>query len=171
MPETTPTLHLLCGKIAAGKSSLARRLAEPEGTVLISEDDWLAALYPGEIVSLADYVRCSARLKILMGPHVEALLREGLSLVLDFPANTMKQRAWMRQIIDNAGVPHRLHFLDVPDDICKSRLRARNASGSHDFQAGDAEFDVITSHFTPPAPEEGFDVVVYSDPSRGSAVR
>lgn len=171
MPETTPTLHLLCGKIAAGKSSLARRLAEHEGTLLVSEDDWLAALYPGEIVGLEDYVRCSARLKAVMGPHVEALLRGGLSVVLDFPANTVSFRAWMRQIIDDAGVPHRLHFLDVPDDVCKARLLARNARGSHDFQTGDADFDLITSHFVPPAPEEGFDVVVYSDPSSGKAVR
>ncbi len=169
MPETT--LHLLCGKIAAGKSTLARRLAESEGSLLVSEDDWLATLYPGEIVALEDFVRCSGRLKAVMGPHVEALLREGLSVVLDFPANTVKQRAWMRQIIDNAGVPHRLHFLDVADEICKARLRARNARGSHDFQAGDADFDLITSHFVPPAPEERFEVVVYSEPSSGSAVR
>jgi predicted kinase len=161
MPETT--LHLLCGKIAAGKSTLARRLAEPEGTLLIGEDDWLAALYPGEIETLEDYVRCSGRLKAVMGPHVEALLREGLSVVLDFPANTVKFRTWMRRIIDNTGVPHRLHLLDVPDAVCKARLRARNARGSHDFQAGDADFDLITSHFVPPGPEEGFDIVVYSE--------
>lgn len=41
----TPTLHMICGKIAAGKSTLAARLAEADRTVLIAEDDWLGALY------------------------------------------------------------------------------------------------------------------------------
>jgi predicted kinase len=42
MPEqpwnTTSTLHMLCGKIAAGKSTLARQLADVPFTVLLSED-------------------------------------------------------------------------------------------------------------------------------------
>ena len=31
----------------------------------------------------------------------------------------------------SAGAAHRLHFLDVPDDVCKARLRQRNAAGTH----------------------------------------
>jgi hypothetical protein len=46
-------------------------------------------------------------------------LREGLSVVLDFPANTVKWRSWMRSLIDQAHVAHELHFLDVSDAICK----------------------------------------------------
>ena len=42
----TPTLHMICGKIAAGKSTLARRLADQPNTILISEDVWLSTLYP-----------------------------------------------------------------------------------------------------------------------------
>ena len=57
------TLHFLCGKIAAGKSTLAATLAAQPGTLLISEDHWLAALYPGEIQGVADYARCAARLR------------------------------------------------------------------------------------------------------------
>ena len=59
----TPTLHLLCGKIASGKSTLSARLAARPLTVIISEDQWLARLYAGEMHSVADYVRCSAKLR------------------------------------------------------------------------------------------------------------
>lgn len=45
------TLHLVCGKIAAGKSTLTSELARAQNTVLISEDKWLSTLYPGEIQS------------------------------------------------------------------------------------------------------------------------
>ena len=155
----TPMLHMVCGKIGAGKSTLTRRLADAPATVLISEDAWLAALYPGEIVDLPDYVRTSTRLKQVMAEHVVALLEAGVSVVLDFPANTVSSRAWARGIFEKAGVAHRLHFLDVPDEVCKTRLRARNASGEHPFETTDAEFDLITRHFVAPSEAEGFHVV------------
>ena len=161
MPKS-PTLHLVCGKIAAGKSTLCRQLATEAGTVLLSEDDWLAGLYPGEISSLPDYVRCSGRLRALIGPHVADLLRAGISVVLDFPANTLATRAWMRSIIEASGAAHALHLLELDDETCKARLRRRNAGGEHAFQASEAEFDLFTRHFVPPQAEEGFDVVRYS---------
>lgn len=158
--ETTPAvLHMVCGKIASGKSSLAQRLAQAPMTVLISEDDWLARLYPNEIHAIADYVRCAGRLRTAMAGHIAALLQAGMSVVLDFPANTLATRAWARGVFEQAGAPHRLHYLDVPDDACKARLRARNAAGGHPFSTSDAEFDQITRHFVAPAPQEGFDVV------------
>ena len=48
-----PTLHLLCGKIASGKSTLAKTLATEHAAIVLSEDHWLATLYPGEIRSIA----------------------------------------------------------------------------------------------------------------------
>lgn len=158
-PPAGATLHLLCGKIAAGKSTLTAQLGRAPDTIVISEDHWLARLYPGELVTVSDYVRRAAQLRGAIGPHVENLLRTGLSVVLDFPANTVANRQWMRGIFERAGVGHQLHFLDVPDDICKARLRERNAAGTHDFAASDAQFDVITRYFVAPGEDEGFMVI------------
>lgn len=156
-----PTLHLVCGKMASGKSTLTRRLAAPPHTVLISEDVWLSQLYADEMHTVADYVRRSSQLRNAFGPHVASLLQAGVSVVLDFPANTAALRRWMKDIIDGAGADHRLHYLDVPDAVCKQRLQARNAEGSHPFAPTDAEFDAITRHFVAPVVEEGFHVVRY----------
>jgi predicted kinase len=154
-----PMLHIICGKIAAGKSTRARELAAQPSTLLIRQDEWLAALYPGELKTLTDYVRYSTRLNSVMGAHVESLLRSGLSVVLDFPANTVDSRQWMRAIVERASVAHTLHYLEVSDAECKRRLRLRNASGEHEFAATDADFEEFTRHFVPPTPEEGFNVV------------
>ncbi|MDH2312628.1 AAA family ATPase [Methylobacterium brachiatum] len=161
MPAQEPTLHLVCGKIAAGKSTLTASLGATPGTIVVAEDRWLARLYPDEQADLADYVRHSTRLRSVMGPHVVDLLRGGLSVVLDFPANTVASRAWMRTLFEEAGVAHRLHYLDVADDVCRARLRARNASGTHDFTVTDAQFDLFTRYFVAPSPEEGFRVIVH----------
>lgn len=157
--EHTPDgamLHMLCGKIAAGKSTLAAQLGRAPGTVTLSEDAWLAGLFADEMTSVAGYVRCAARLRGVIGPHVADLLAAGVSVVLDFPANTVETRAWMRGILDRTGAAHRLHLLEVPDAVCLARLRARNAGGAHPFAVTEAQFHRVTAHFEPPRPEEGF---------------
>lgn len=161
MSEGETTLHLLVGKICAGKSTLAAELGQAPGTVVVSEDAWLSALFGDEMRTVADYVRCSAKLRVAMEPHLIALLRAGLSVVLDFPANTPATRVWMRGLFEKAGCRHRLHFLDVPDEVCKLRLQRRNADGTHAFTVSDEEFDRILSHFVAPGDDEGFEIVVY----------
>lgn len=154
-------LHFLCGKIAAGKSTLSKALAAEHRAVVLSEDEWLPLLYPDELVTIPDYVRCSIRLKKVVGPLVRDLLAAGVSVVLDFPANTVEQRRWMKELADSTGAPHTLHYLDVSDEVCKARLKARNAGGEHPFEVTDEQFEKITSHFVPPSEGEGFRMAVH----------
>lgn len=161
MPPNEPTLHFLCGKIAAGKTTLSNQLGEGANTIVVREDHWLARLYPGEQNTLADYVRNSTRLRGAMAGLLVDLLRTGMSVVLDFPGNTPEQRAWMRTLFEEAGCAHRLHYLDVPNEVCKARLHQRNMSGLHEFEVSDEDFDLFTSHFVPPSADEAFNVVVH----------
>lgn len=154
---------MLCGKIAAGKSTLAARLADAHGAILVSEDQLLARLYPGEINSIDDYRRCVTRLREAIGSHLEALLRQGVSIVLDFQANTPAARAWMRGLFERAGARHQLHYLEISDETCRSRLAARNAAGTHEYRVSEAEFDLFTSFFAPPGAEEGFNLVLHRE--------
>ena len=154
------TLLFMCGKMAAGKTALARELAEREDAVLLVQDEFLDALYPGEIVHIPDFVRCSSRLRDSLTPHICALLSKGVSVVLDFPGNTKKQRTWFRTLFEQADAKHELHFIDAPDDVCKRQLRDR----SRNLPTGtawttDAEFDAITAYFEAPASGERFNVI------------
>jgi predicted kinase len=156
------TLYLLCGKIAAGKSTLAHRLAAQPATLLITMDHWMSNLFPTENKTIEDFTRLSARLRAAMGPHIVDILRQDLSVVLDFPANTVVWRRWMRSLITEANVAHELHVLDVSDAICKARLRKRNESGDHQYHVDEATYDQFMSYFVPPTPDEGFNVIVHS---------
>jgi predicted kinase len=118
---TSAKLMFFCGKMAAGKSTLARNLAVRENAVLLVQDDFLNALFPGEITDIPGFVKCSSRLKNALTPHVCALLSKGISVVLDFPGNTKVQRAWFRELIERASVEHELHFVDASDALCKSQ--------------------------------------------------
>ncbi len=121
----------------------------------------MSTLFPTENRTIEDFARLSTRLRAAMGPHVVDILRQGLSVVLDFPANTVTWRNWMRSLITEADVAHELHLLDVPDAICKQRLQQRNAEGEHPYQVSEATYDLFTSYFVPPSANEGFNVIVH----------
>lgn len=153
-------LMLFCGKMAAGKSTLARQLAEREGAILFSQDEWIDALFPGAVINVATYLEYSGRINRVLAPYVVSLLARGVPVVLDFPANTRNQRAWFRQIIDRSGADHELHFVDTPDAISRAQLKARSAHLPPGTPwTTDADFDLIASHFVAPAEDEGFTVI------------
>jgi predicted kinase len=153
-------LFFLCGKMAAGKSTLARELAQKHDAVLLVQDEFLVKLFPGEIVDIPGFVKFSSRLRDALAGHVCSLLSRGVSVVLDFPGNTKAQRAWFRELFERAIVDHELHFVDVTDEQCKRQLKAR----SKELPEGSAwttdnEFDAITKYFQAPSDDEGFNIV------------
>jgi len=157
------TLYLVCGKIASGKSTLAQQLGNIEGCVLLAEDTWLSTLYPTEQTTLDDYINHSRRLRDVLRPHLIALLKLGVSPVLDFALNTPKLRQWAKNLAEEAGAIHQLHFLNLTDAHCKQRLRQRNLSGQHPYQTSDEQYDIITYYFSPPDETEGLTVIEHKE--------
>src|SRR5690349_18476021 len=119
------TLYCIYGNIATGKTTLARKLAAQHGAVLLCEDEWLVRL-EAEIATFDDFRKAARRLRAAIGPHVVELLRLGVSVVLDFAANTPNDRAWIRTLFEAADAAHELHVIDASEEVCRARLRARN---------------------------------------------
>ena len=162
MREEGAKLYFMCGKMAAGKSTYARELARTKNAVLFVQDEFLGSLYPGEIQNIQDFVKYSARVRNALSLHIQDLLSRGVSVVLDFPGNTKAQRQWFRGLFEDVSVEHELHFVDVPNDLCKLQLRQRSEA----LPAGspwttDAEFDAITAYFQAPTEDERFNVIRY----------
>ena len=157
--ESQATLHLVCGKMASGKSTFANELAEKLHLIYLSEDNLLASLYPGEITDLPAYIEKSGKLKAGLKAVIVQLLRSGVSVVLDFPANTVKQRQWLVGLAIESDALHVLHFIDRPDDVCKIQLKKR-AAENPDRAATDTEemFDAVTPYFVAPGVDENINV-------------
>ena len=157
---TSATLMFLCGKMAAGKSTLARELAERRNAILLVQDELLEHLFAGEITDVPGFIERSSRVRRALTAHICAVLSKGIPVVLDFPGNTTTQRAWFRELFERAHVEHELHFIDASDAVCKRQLRER----SRHVPTGtpwttDAEFETVTVYFQPPSEDEGFNVV------------
>lgn len=155
------TLIFFCGKMGAGKSTLSVKIAQEREAVLISEDAWLEALYPGEIEGFNDYLNYASRLKPILREHVKQILMAGTSVVLDMPANTQKQRDWFKEIYTEHGIPHELYYLTIDDKGCLKQLKERQKQ-----QPARAHFDteevfkMVTSYFEPPTDSEDLNIVI-----------
>jgi len=142
--------------MAAGKSTLSTKLSRSLKAVVLSEDVLLARLFPGEITDIPSYSKMSVRLKSAIGDVVVDLLSNGVSLILDFPANTVSQRAWLLGLADRAKVSHELHYIDVSDSICKTQLLKRAAENPDRASTDTIEmFDAINKYFEAPSKQEG----------------
>ncbi|WAK04478.1 AAA family ATPase [Methylobacter sp. YRD-M1] len=155
------TLIFFCGKMGAGKSTCSKKISAERNAVLISEDEWLEGLYPNQISAFEDYLKFSSQMKPLVKSHVAEILRTGTNVVMDFPANTLSQRQWFRDLLSETGCPHELIYLKASDSLCIRQIAQRRteqpARAAFDTEA---TFQHVTKYFQEPQPNEGFNTIV-----------
>jgi adenylate kinase family enzyme len=157
--KTNGILIFFCGKMGAGKTTKSKQVAHDLNAVLISEDEWLESLYPGQITTFDDYIKFSRQLKPLVTSHVQSILRTGTNVVMDFPANTASQRKWFKKLFGEINAPHQMIYMDISDEICLNQIAQRSIE-----QPERAPFDTeevfhrVTSFFEKPSAEEGFNI-------------
>jgi predicted kinase len=158
----TPTLHFMCGKAGAGKTTVANGLAQEHAAFLISEDIWMMRLYGDQMKSFDDYLHFSPKLRSVVGPLATQLLKSGNHVVLDFQANTKAGRSFFRSVFEQADAAHVLHFVQTSDQLCLERIAKRNIErpeGSHHLT--EEVFALVSSYFEVPEAAEGFNIKVH----------
>lgn len=145
------TLIYFCGKMGAGKSTQAKAVAAERNAVLISEDEWLSKLYPDQISSFDDYIKFSSQLRPLIKAHVQNILRTGSSVVMDFPANTKRQREWFNKLSVEAESESELIYVKASDVLCLNQI-AQRVIEQPSRAAFDTEdmFNHVTKYFEEP---------------------
>ncbi|MBQ2834678.1 MAG: ATP-binding protein [Clostridia bacterium] len=115
---------LVCGRIASGKSTYARRLMEHGAYVLLSVDEITLALFDGHIGRKHDDI-VERTQKYLLAKSLE-LLGQGISVILDWGF-------WMRQERDEArafyaahGFACEFHQIDVSERVWRRNIEKRN---------------------------------------------
>ena len=158
--ENQGKLFFFCGKMGAGKSTKSRAVAAENNAVLISEDDWLSSHYPGKIQTFDDYIKYSNLMKPFVKSHVQNLLNVGTNVVMDFPANTVKQRAWFTSLCVEVNSEHKLLYLDLSDEQCLSQIAKRRVEQPEraNFDT-EAVFHHVTQYFEEPTNNENLSLV------------
>lgn len=157
------TLYFFCGKMGAGKSTKAKQMALNKHAVHLSEDEWLSSLYPNHIETFEDYLKLSAQIKPLVKKHVQNILSIGTDVVMDFPANTQKQRKWFLDMVLDINASHQLVFLNLNNEQCLRQI-AKRRKEQPERAAFDTEamFIHVTNFFEAPEASEGLNILEFS---------
>jgi len=147
--------------MGAGKSTKSKQISQDRNAVLISEDDWMSTLYPNQITSFDDYLRYSSILKPLIKEHVANILKTGTDVVLDFPANTVNQRKWFKELISEVNAPNELIYLNVSNDVCLKQIEKRRIEQpERAIYDTESMFNEVSKYFQEPDESEGFNIQV-----------
>jgi len=155
------TLIFFCGKMGAGKTTKSKQIAKEKNGVLISEDELLESLYPNQINSFDDYIKFSKQIKPSIKTLVINILQTGTNVVMDFPANTKKQRKWFIELALQAKCNHQMIYLKVSDEICLNQIAQRAIE-----QPNRAKFDTqsvfyeVTKYFEEPEDSEALNIEI-----------
>lgn len=155
-----PSLHLLCGLAGAGKTTVARRLAEDLNAVRLSPDEWIEPLLEDKF-DRVEMDRLRPRIHAIQWSLVEDLLRRGCSVIWEQGLWGKHERLGYLSQAHALGARVVLHFLNVPLSVLKQRVERRNdALGFGSFHIDPDELDEWITWFEAP---DGAELAQYDE--------
>ncbi|MGD0021365.1 MAG: ATP-binding protein [Smithellaceae bacterium] len=152
-----PTIHMLCGLICSGKTTLARKLEKDFNAVAFSPDEWMAQLFGSEHTDQYGF-KYAPKVHALVCKIYERLLQLNVDVILDSGFWSKFERDQVRRKAVELGVKHKLYFLDCSKDICMQRLRERNTQRRPDaIVIPENKFLQSLNLFQPPGADEEFE--------------
>ncbi|XVS62174.1 AAA family ATPase [Actinosynnema sp. CA-299493] len=121
-----PTLFLMVGLPAAGKTSAARRIEVERDALRLTKDEWVKALYGHENPPSASDV-IEGRLNEI-GLRV---LELGGNVVIDYGLWGRDERSALRQAAADRGARVEMHYFEVSQAEQRRRLDQRQADEPH----------------------------------------
>jgi len=156
--ELEPTLILMCGLPACGKSYLAEDLARALRAVLLHSDTRRKVLAGRRVTDrAAEEVGAGLyapeekdRVYRSLLDDALATLRSGHSVLVDA---TFTQREWRARFVDAAerlGLPYHVVHVTAPEAVVLERLAARATDPNAISDAGEAVYRAARASFEPP---------------------
>jgi predicted kinase len=163
------TLHFICGSTGAGKTTYAVALAQRTKAVRFSIDEWMGNLFLPERPSpaLLEWAqertdRCEAQ----MWPLADQIVAHGIDVIFDIGLPRRDHRDRFRARASQTAALIKMHYLDVPVEIRRARILARNEKGGG--PAGHrvidtATFERLEEWFEAPTDDELYGAMIVCD--------
>lgn len=148
------TAHLLHGFVGSGKTTFARRLAEQEGAVRFTHDEWMHRLY-GPNPPAEQFETLRRRVDELIWRLASELLARGVDVILDFGFWSRFSRDDARRRVAGAGAACRLYQVSCDEQTLRSRVARRSADLPPDsLWINQAAFEEFKARFEPLGDDE-----------------
>lgn len=125
--SSTPLVVLMCGVAGSGKTTFAQQL-EKEGFVRLSIDEeiWVSYGRYGIDYPVEKYEKYKEEAEKKLRNHLEKLIHDKKSVVVDFSFWQRSRREQYKKIIEEAGGMWKLIYLKVHPDDLRKRLKIRS---------------------------------------------
>lgn len=157
MQARCPTVYMLCGLTGAGKTTMARRLAEP-GLQRLSVDQIIHQRFgrQDEDFPTSDYLRLHAQVISELDERLVQMLEQGRNVILDYGREfwTRQSRDRYKRLIEEHGGCWKLIYLRADRELLLERLRERNrCRGADAFYVTEKRLDQFMAQFEEPHDE------------------
>jgi predicted kinase len=116
---------LICGKICAGKTTYAKKIANDTNAVILSVDEIMLALFGQPIGDKHDEMLEKTE-KYLFKKTVE-LVSKGIDVILDWGFYTYYMRQFATKYFTDLGIKVEWHYLEVDNTNWQKYLSKRNS--------------------------------------------
>jgi predicted kinase len=155
------SLHFICGPVAAGKSTYARRLAKEKQAVVLSLDEAMLKLFgpiDGREAFLAKEDLCRGFLLDLAADS----LQNSVSVILDWGFWKHQDRLALIERFSQYGCSIELLYLKTADELRWKRLSLRNQNpGKGNHRIEEKDFAFFNSLFEEPRAEDYPDIAFH----------
>ncbi len=149
-PEPRPTMFVMVGLPAAGKTARAKELAKARNAVRLTPDEWMIPLFGRQ--------QPEGKRNVVEGRLIwlaRSALRAGVDVVVDFGVWAKDERSALRALAASSGATCELVYLDVDEEEQWRRVVARSRSdAATTFEMTKAELEGWRASFQIPDADE-----------------
>jgi predicted kinase len=170
------TVHLICGLPCSGKTTYAVGLRADANRILFSLDRWLITIfgrYSIATIGHEEHVRRVLACRELIWDVATEFLRRSVDVILDDGFFLRDNRVRHVELAKAVEASAKVHFIDTPVSVIRTRLEQRNASlPRYNFRIDPETLHGFLDLFETPTDHEGADLVVVphsTQPGNGTA--